>query len=261
MLKVKEKSKEIDILFNKKIGTTSVRLDASHCREEECNAGNMFADAYAHHFIDQTLSREESWASVAAAVVNGGSVRSGISVGNITTKDIVSASPFGNQIGILTLKGSKLWQILQHSASQYKLGGFLQVSGIRYQFDSQQPMGQRLISVRIKCSECQTPSYEDLVFNNDYKIVITDYLVKGGDNYTMINRTDFISYQILDYDVVSNYVSKYSPIITPVEDRISNKPSVCSGSHNNSMSTLSITNLFIIIAFLYFYQLSNYLKI
>jgi 5'-nucleotidase len=217
---VNEVAQQIKDQFNYVIGKTFVRLSNSECRDKECNLGNVIADAFVSFYIESTRKYKLSWTSTPIALVNGGAVRTSINVGNITMEDIMSTSPFGNKVGILKANGSLLWQILEHSGSQYKMGGFMQVSGLRIDYDLSQPNGHRLRKVRVRCADCLIPDYEDIDPSKTYAIVINEYIVFGGDNYTMIDPTDFRTGDDLDYDILSMYVKRYSPIITGNEDRI-----------------------------------------
>ncbi|MDO5602768.1 MAG: 5'-nucleotidase, partial [Oscillospiraceae bacterium] len=69
-------------------------------------------------------------------------------------------------------------------------GRFLQISGLKYVFDSGKPAGSRLVSVT-------TPEGKALDLNASYQVAVTDYMagsktyVEGnGDGYTMLNFYD-----------------------------------------------------------------------
>ncbi len=215
-----EVEEEIKHEFGYVIGKTFVRLSDSECRENECNMGNAIADAFVSYYIESTRKYKFSWTSAPIALINGGAIRNSINVGNITMEDIMSTSPFGTEVGILKANGSLLWQILEHSGSQHKMGGFMQVSGLRIQYDLSQPNGHRLRKARVRCSDCLIPHYEDIDFSKTYAIVMNEYIVSGGDNYTMIDPIDFRTGDDLDYDIFSVYVKRYSPIFIGIEDRI-----------------------------------------
>ncbi len=209
-------AQQIKDQFDYVIGSTIVPL--SQCGGQECNSGNVIADAFVYSYIESMRRRKLSWTTAPIALINGGSVRNSISAGNITMEDIMSTSPFGNKVGVLKANGSLLWQILEHSGS--KLAGFLQVSGLRIDYDLSQPIGRRLQKVRVRCGDCLIPQFEDIDFLKTYAIVMTDYIAFGGDNYTMIDTNDFYTGSETDFDVFANYVKSFSPIYTGIEDRI-----------------------------------------
>ncbi len=216
MDQVKEVAQQIKDKSDYVIGSTFVPL--SKLCDKECNIGNVIADAFVYSYIKSTRKQKLSWTSTSIAIINRGSIRNSINVGNITLENIVSTSPFGNKVGILTANGSLLWQILEHSGS--KFGGFLQVSGLRIEYDLSQPIGRRLRKVRVRCTDCLIPQYEDIDLSNRYAIVMTDYIAFGGSNYSMIDPKDFSVGSETDYEIFANYVKSRSPIYTGIEDRI-----------------------------------------
>lgn len=48
------------------------------------------------------------------------------------------------------------------------------------------PEGQRIVDVKVVCSECEVPEYLPLDNDKFYDIVLSNYLLNGGDGYTMI---------------------------------------------------------------------------
>ena len=96
-------------------------------RTKEAVAGNLITDIIRKHFKTDIV------------FLNSGGIRGEriIPSGNITTEDIDLMLPFENQVSILSLKGSEIKQILEQSVSflPLKYGGFLQVSGLRFNVD------------------------------------------------------------------------------------------------------------------------------
>ena len=68
--------------------------------------------------------------------MNGGGIRSSISRGKITTRQLMAVFPFGNNLVVITMTGKDIKQMLNKSASLLDKcgnsdnGGFLQVSGL-----------------------------------------------------------------------------------------------------------------------------------
>lgn len=50
-----------------------------------------------------------------------------------------------------------------------------------------QPVGQRILSIRIRCEECLPVEYEPIDFDRFYRIVAPDFLLKGGNGYTIFS--------------------------------------------------------------------------
>eukprot|EP00794_Sanderia_malayensis_P002836 gene2836-3279_t len=162
--------------YSTKLGKTYVFLDGRRevCRVQECNMGNLITDAFVHMY--QKHPDETRWADVSIAMWVSGGIRSSIDKkvsDSLTNRDIVEVLPFGNQADIIELKGVFLLEALELSVSKYNPkapnGQFLQVSGIHISFDVTQPVGQRVVDVKVRCSECRIPKYVPLDKNKTYK--------------------------------------------------------------------------------------------
>ncbi|XP_037510416.1 protein 5NUC [Rhipicephalus sanguineus] len=208
----------------KVIGYTKVLLeqDDNICRLRECNQGNLLTDAYFSYYVDKSVSTPEKWSDVNGAVLNGGTIRAPIAQGNITLGDVMQTAPFGQTIVIVTLYGYELQEMFEHSVSNYsyekRKGEFLQVAGIRVEYNLTAPSRNRVVSVHILCTNCTVPVYKPLEQCEVYRVVTTDFVARGGDGFKKArNVTDAGP---LDLDVLKEYIIKISPVKTPVEGRI-----------------------------------------
>ncbi|KAJ8023877.1 5'-nucleotidase [Holothuria leucospilota] len=207
------------------VGETYVQLDGERdsCRVQECNLGNLIADAMLDSHL--TAQGEEGWSDVSIAILNSGAIRSSIGQGTIRTGDVTTALPFMDTFDMVELNGRHLMEALERSVESIDAvrlpGYFLQVSGIRVHFDLDNDPGRRVVSVEVLCSDCQIPKYKELQMGKLYKVVMTSYLARGGDGYKMIidNKRNQKTGR-LDSTVVSDYIKKQTPIIQGVEDRI-----------------------------------------
>lgn len=95
-------------------------------RERETAVGNFCADAFR-----MVLGTD-------IAMINGGGIRSGIGVGDITYNDLLSVFPFGNTACTVSLSGEQLRDVLEVSvrALPGRSGSFMQVSGVRFKVDA-----------------------------------------------------------------------------------------------------------------------------
>lgn len=53
-------------------------------------------------------------------------------------------------------------------------------------YNLQNPEGQRIVDVKVVCSECEVPEYLPLDNDKFYDIVLSNFILNGGDGYTMI---------------------------------------------------------------------------
>lgn len=90
---------------------------------------------------------------------------------------------------MVQIPGKILYDVLEHAVHRYSdtigRGEFLQMSGIRVIYDLKKAVGERVISVSIPCSICDTSTFTELDPNQKYGVVITSYLYEGGDEYSM----------------------------------------------------------------------------
>lgn len=156
--------------FAKVVGQSDRALTSERsilrCRESEL--GNLCADAI-------------RWRTGAeAAVVNAGGIRSGLPKGKVTWRDCLEMFPFGNTLQTADVKGSTIRSMLEHSVSAYPaaFGGFLDVSGMTFEFHPKNPVGMRVGTISV--------NGEPLDEGRVYRLAANDFLFAGGDGYTML---------------------------------------------------------------------------
>ncbi|KPP62771.1 5'-nucleotidase-like, partial [Scleropages formosus] len=191
---VEEWKKKLSNYSSQVIGQTLVYLNGTfeECRFRECNLGNLICDAMVHHNIK--YADEVQWNHVGSCILNGGAIRAPIDErsrnGSITMEDLISVLPFGGTFDLVQLQGSTLKSTFEHSVKRYGggTGEFLQVSGIKVEFDLSRSPGDRVKEIKILCTKCRVPQYEPLDPQKLYKLVIPSYLVDGGDGFSMIKE-------------------------------------------------------------------------
>ncbi|XP_053694101.1 protein 5NUC-like [Sabethes cyaneus] len=209
------------------IGQTLVLLDATRCRFEECNIGNLIADSMV---MTHAASREENseyWTDAAIAFVQGGGIRASIEPGadgNITKRDLLTVLPFGNAIILAEVTGETIRQMLEHSVVRYDgsqgYGEFLQMSGVHVVYDLSKPPGQRVASVEVRCANCKTPTFAPLYDYDRHKILVSQFLWEGGDGYTMFSGRNFQVLTWGDFEITEEYLMQSSPVYPAIEWRI-----------------------------------------
>ncbi|XP_055546948.1 protein 5NUC-like [Wyeomyia smithii] len=208
------------------IGETLVLLDATRCRFEECNIGNMIADSMVMTYAASVEETSRYWTDAAIAFVQGGGIRSSIDSGdgNITKRDLMTVLPFGNAMILAEITGATIREMLEHSVFRYDgsqgYGEFLQMSGVQVVFDLSKPPGQRVASVEVRCALCLTPTFAPLYDYDRHKIIISQFLWEGGDGYTMFSGRNFRALEWNDYEITELYLNRSSPVYPAIEWRI-----------------------------------------
>ena len=208
----------LEALQNQLVGSASVDINGerSSCRFEECNMGNMIADAII-------------WATAAEgtqiAFHNGGGTRASISAGDVSLGNVLEVLPFGNTIATFELKGEYVWAALENGVSRAEnpenegTGRFSQVGGLRFTWNPNQPAGSRVISADVKNAD---GTYTPLDMNAMYKVAANNFIRTGGDDYSMFDEQAVNAYDFGPTlaTAVADYITTFSPVAPAVEGRI-----------------------------------------
>ena len=214
--------------LKQKIGESQVILDnyaedgTRLVRKQETNTGDFAADALYYLFDQMDMN-------VDAAIVNGGGIRNQAVTGTMTYKTCKDIHTFGNIACLQTVTGQQLLDALEWGArfagSDQECGGFLQVSGIRYQIDTDWPDstqkdgngmwiggptgGYRVHDVAIYDRE--TDSWRALELQETYRLAGYNYTLRNsGDGYNMFScAVNVVDYVMEDYMVLANYAQSF----------------------------------------------------
>jgi 5'-nucleotidase / UDP-sugar diphosphatase len=193
-----------DAILDTVVGTTEVELDGirEHVRAGETNLGNLTTDAM----------RYVTGADV--AFTNGGGIRASIPVGDITKRDIITVFPFGNYVVTKKITGEALLQALEHGTSGYPAptGSFTQVSGVTFNVDVTKPAGSRVGNVKVNGVALDKSA--------EYVIATNDFMVAGGDGYTMLKDFPIANEFDALENVIEEYIKYLGEVTTKVENRI-----------------------------------------
>jgi 2',3'-cyclic-nucleotide 2'-phosphodiesterase (5'-nucleotidase family) len=187
----------VDTQMNVVIGHTDVPLTKA---QPESTLGNFMADA-------QLVAAKKLDHEVVASFVNYGGIRiSYIAPGAITRGKMFELMPFDNTIAILEVSGEMLKHLCNHIAK----GKGWPVAGIHF---------------KIKDKEAQ-----DILLNgnpvNDnvvYKITLSDYLARGGDNCDFFEPVKKRYTSIFLRDAMMEYVQHLEEQHLPLHPKIENR--------------------------------------
>jgi 5'-nucleotidase/UDP-sugar diphosphatase len=145
------------------------------------------------------------------AFQNTGGVRADISPGPITRRDLLTVSPFGNQMVLVNMKGSLLKAILEDKLTGQ--GGGIFISGGKVRYDLSRPDGDRIVDFTIGGQPFDP--------DKTYKVALTDYLAQGNSGMwrlrDQLGSEDILYTGYTDLDVLTKYVEEHSPL-APTND-------------------------------------------
>jgi len=111
--------------------------------------------------------------------------------GPVSDRMLRAIDAFRNNVYLMTLKGKRIREILEHSAAKYGTGGWLQVSGLRFTVDLRRPKqrlegekilrpGHRVRQIRV-WEEGRWKALED---GKEYRVLSNAFMVlRAGDGY------------------------------------------------------------------------------
>ena len=158
-------------------------------------------------------------------IMNAGSVRDDINEGDITYQDVINIMPFSNDVIVKKIKGQDILDALEFGVRSLPAttSRFPQVSGITCKIDVsiestvvvdkdeifQSVSGaRRVYDVKV--------NGEDLVLDKDYTIASTNFILDGGDGYSMFADAEIISTSVgVDDQILLKYISDYLKGVVP----------------------------------------------
>lgn len=203
---------QFDALLSTVVAKTDVDLviadpatDVRIVRTAETNLGDLCADAY----------RAMSGADI--AFVNGGGVRVNIAKGDITYNDIIKVHPFGNSMCVVEATGQQILDALEMGVKDVpgEFGGFLQVSGLTFEFNQKIPspvvLDENKMFVKVEGERrVQNVLVGGVAIDpaKTYTLAAHNYMLKsGGDGINMfVGNTILQDEVMIDNQVLINYI-------------------------------------------------------
>lgn len=206
--------KSINTFLSEKIGVVKAgfRTKRDDVRIKENPFANFVADAI------------KDYTKADIAVINGGIIRGGKAYKKgdiIRRKDIFAELPFRNKLVLLEIEGRRILDVLENGLSLFEErdGRFLHVSsGMQVVYDTSLKPYHRIKKVLIDGKKLQTDKL--------YKLTVSDFMYKGGDNFDMLKQAKQIKSYNLNhqfiYDIVINHILKRKGIDAKFEKRLVN---------------------------------------
>ncbi len=166
---VEKAGKATAVVGGRLIGSAEIAIRRGLPTDPESALGDLVADA------------ERAVAGTDLAFMNAAGIRNDIEAGPVTFAVLYDVHPFGNTLLRMTLTGEQVLRLLeqQWSGPYASTPRFLRISGLRYVYDLGKPAGERVVAADDANGEPLDPARR-------YTVVANDFLVGGGDHYTVL---------------------------------------------------------------------------
>ncbi|MCK8060184.1 MULTISPECIES: 5'-nucleotidase C-terminal domain-containing protein [unclassified Fusibacter] len=158
-----------DVITEEVVATSPVLLvgEKQFVRTSETNLGNLLTEA----LLD--ISKAD------VAFTNGGGIRSSIDVGPVTKGEVLTVLPYGNTVRVIELTGADIWAAIENGVDEYPSakGAFPHIAGMTVKFDSTKAAGSRVTEIMVAGNAID--------LTKTYTMATNDFLVAGGDGYSM----------------------------------------------------------------------------
>jgi 5'-nucleotidase/UDP-sugar diphosphatase len=209
--RIAEAAAPLEEVRNKVVANAAdaIEGDRAICRIQECQMGNLVADAMLARVMDQ---------GVEIAIANSGGLRASIDAGDVTMGEVLTVLPFQNTLSTFRVSGEVLVAALENGVSQVEevKGRFPQVAGISFSFDASAEVGARVSDVMVGGAAIDAAKVYGVVSNN--------YVRNGGDGYKMFrDAQDAYDFGPDVADVLAEYLAAQGPYAPYLDGRITAK--------------------------------------
>ena len=197
--------KPINKLKETQVGNVSASLngDRAVCRVQECDMGNMIADAMRDAVIDKGYT---------IALANSGGIRASLDAGDVTLGEVMTILPFQNTLSTFKVTGKQLLTAIENGVSEVEdvAGRFPQVSGMRFTFDASKPAnGGRVTSIDIDEDGKKLRFYTDMSLN---MIITKEGVVDISRSLIIRNKLDVSGVDVSQNLIVRKKLDVYGDL-------------------------------------------------
>jgi 5'-nucleotidase len=201
----------IDQFAQRVVGKVYFDVSSSGCYQSDCLMGSLQADSMAFSAFDEEYENDEwTWATI--AITNAGGVRGTLVTGELTYSNLITTTPFENTCDRLEIQGKYLKEAFERPVAFESLSIF-QASGIRVVYNMTKPSWERVQSLKVLCTKCEVPRYEEIEDETWYRAVINNFMLFSGNTLAII-RDNMRSHRVglTDIEALTAYVEKNSPV-------------------------------------------------
>ena len=172
---------------NRVVGTAARDIPTAANAAGESGLGDLIADG------------QRAFADADFAFMNPGGIRAPIAAGEVTYGELFSVQPFDNQVVRMQLTGDGVYRVLEQQ--QFGPGGtrILQVSGLKFSYNSTNPAGQRITGVTL-------PDGTPIDRNATYTVAANSFIATGGDGFTVFKEGTYPQTLGSDLDALEAHI-------------------------------------------------------
>ena len=189
-------------LARRVVGRITAALPRDGSPAGESVLGQVVADA-------QLAATQSAGAQI--AFMNPGGIRAALGLaadGQVRYEDVFSVQPFYNSLITMTVSGAQVLQLLEQ---QWRgqgdgpiSGRVMQVSsGFSYSWDSQAPVGQRIVPGSVKLNGVAINPAAN------YRVTVNAFMASGGDNYLALKDGTERATGMPDVDALEVYIKNH----------------------------------------------------
>ena len=170
---VAEYDARITPISERVVATAATTISRTPDADEESPLGDLIADG------------QREFANADFAFMNPGGIRDDIQAGEVTYGKLFSVQPFDNQVVRMDLTGDQIYRLLEQQFQVDQNGAprtrILQISGLKFSYDSRKPAGERITSVTL-------PDGTLIDRGATYTVAANSFIATGGDGFTVFKE-------------------------------------------------------------------------
>jgi 5'-nucleotidase len=188
------------LLLARRVGSAPEPITSVPNRSGESALGNFISDA------------QRAAVSADIAFINVGAIRADLEAGPIAWGKLLEIHPFGNVLVSVDLTGAQIRRVLERQF-EHDPPRVLQVSGLRYRWESTLPVGRRVVAPHV--------GDEPLDDARTYRVVMSDFLARGGGEFEELGQGQRRQVGPLDVDAFAARVANQGGVARAhIEGRI-----------------------------------------
>ena len=179
---------QITTIENRVVGNAATTITRTTDADGESALGDLIADA------------QRQYAGAQIAFMNPGGIRADIQAGEVTYGELFTVQPFDNQVVRMKLTGDQIYRLLEQQFRSDGSSRILQVSGLKFSYNSANPVGQKVTSVTF-------PNGDPISRTATYTVAANSFIATGGDGFTVFKEASPTQETLgSDLDALEEYV-------------------------------------------------------